>query len=110
MKKRRKANKNQKQQLNATQVFAKAVISEYSKEIDQAFYTTNSLAEKKILAIKSEGDVYKVVKVNGASKIVARIDDAVYNFPALVASPGAKAKLKKAYQELKERENLESVK
>jgi len=109
MKKQKKAYKGLKQKLNPNEVFAKAVKVAYSDRINHDFYTALDLSEKSIMDIKVDGNLYKAVIVAGESKIVARIDDAVYNFPAIITAQGTRAKLIAAYAELKERESIESI-
>lgn len=110
MKKQKKTNKGLKHKLSPNEAFVKAVKYSYLAENDNAFYTTIALTEKSILDIKIDGNVFKAVRIEGETKILARIEDAVYNFPAIVTAQGTRAKLIAAYAELKERESLESVK
>lgn len=109
MKKQKKGYKGLKHKLNPNEAFAKAVKVAYSARTTHDFYTAVELSEKSIMDIKVDGNLYKAVRVAGESKILARIDDAVYNFPAIITAQGTRAKLIAAYAELKEREYLESV-
>lgn len=109
MRKLKKANRSRgifQQKVNPNEAFAKAIKLSYTKDIGEAFYTANSMTDKIILDINVEGDIYKAVIVEGNSKILARIDNTVYNFPAIISAPGTRAKLIAAYAELKKRESL----
>jgi hypothetical protein len=105
MKKKRKPTKK----LSPSKFSVKALSEDYSIDSGVDFYTVNSFAERQILEIKISGNVYKVVKFNSEAKIVARIDNTLYNFPVIIAAPGSKEKLAKAYAELRERESLAEV-
>ena len=77
-------------------VTAEKVPSKYKNK----FYTTNAAAEVDLISKFPEGDVYKVVVNDARAKIVARINEKLYNFPAVVTAPGSKDKVRQAYLEL----------
>ena len=101
MKKQKIVNKGLKQKLNIKDISER-------NEID-AFYTAIALSDKAIMNIKEKGNVYKAVIIEGESKILARIENTVYNFPAFITVQGTKAKLTAAYAELKKRKSLEKI-
>jgi len=79
-----------------------------SIEIEETtFYNSNIIAEKEILEIKSKGNLYKAVRYKEHSKIVARINDTLYNFPAIITERGTSKKIAETYRELRRREGVE---
>lgn len=65
---------------------------------EYTFIRANSLAEKELLKIEPVGNLYRGVTWNEHKKIVARIDNKLYNFPAVIGDFGTAEKIKKALQ------------
>jgi hypothetical protein len=97
-----KRNKKSQEKKAIQRLFERRIRIIDSNEGDCIFLSTNSLEEKKIFEIKTEGNIFKVVTQNKEKKIVARINDALYNFPIIIAEPGSREKILKAYEELRE--------
>lgn len=90
-----------------SKVFISNVKKYYPEIYGEEFYSANSIiADKCLMDIEDKGNLFKAIRNDTEAKIVARIDNAVYSFPAVIASPGANEVLIEAYAELNRREKL----
>ena len=73
-------------------------------DLKDLFYKSNSEFEKTFLKILPKGNIYRGVVINQEySKIVARIDDALYNIPAILCANGTSKKIASAHKEVNKR-------
>lgn len=109
MKVKKRTSKLSVKEVSPNSLFAQVVKVAYSQRMGNEFYTASNIADKHILEIKDDGSVFKAIRNEYDAKIIARIDNTVYNFPAIIAAPGSKAKLAEAYAELRMRETQVSL-